>query len=384
MPAGRDPSVSPGMSVEVVGPPSPTPSLIEVKEETRLVLKSFLRKALSTAPVDRPGRVGGEYHDPNKFSALLKEKQRKDESGWDSLDEQISAAEEKKHGIKNLIKRRLRPRPSTSGKSKKDGSSDQSQTSHSQNGTLERQSGQEKGLSSKNGNATIRSIKEEEKSSASEEEGERKLSEKKKKKNKLKLSELFLKKKSSKKEDRPVRPSFLPIDKDQGPSKPALSPSHPPEFYDGVAHALDRIAQHSVKSKSPVKPEPIQPKEHDKEAIVQALVQVLTTEGDAINEKINANPLLRSSLNRLSYASFAKLLDTCASESVDPPLPARVSPTLRRVAITMLVTRRVVTATGVPQRVEGFAERYMENFAPWVKSHGGWESIVQMEAQEYD
>ncbi|XP_017552911.1 bcl-2-like protein 12 [Pygocentrus nattereri] len=367
------------MSVEVVGPPSPTPSLIEVKEETRLVLKSFLRKALSSAPADRPGRIGGEYHDPNKFSALLKEKQRKDESEWDSLDEQISAAEEKKHGIKNLIKRRLKPRPSTSGKSKKDGSADQSQ-----NGTLERQSGQEKGLLSKNGNTTIRSLKEDEKSSASEEEGERKLNEKKKKKNKLKLSELFLKKKSLKKEDRPVRPSSLPIDKTHDPSKPALSPSHPPEFYDGVAHTLDRIAQDSVKRKSPVKPEPIQPKEHDKEAIVQALVQVLTTEGDAINEKINANPLLRSSLNRLSYASFAKLLDTCASESVDPPLPARVSPTLRRVAITMEVTRRVVTATGVPQRVEGFAERYMENFAPWVKSHGGWESIVQMEAQEYD
>ncbi len=34
--------------------------------------------------------------------------------------------------------------------------------------------------------------------------------------------------------------------------------AHPPEFYDGVAENLDRIAQkHSVKKKSPVKPEPV-------------------------------------------------------------------------------------------------------------------------------
>lgn len=361
--------------VEVVGPLSPTPSLIEVRAETRLVLKSFLRKALSIPPADRPGQVGGAYYDPNKIRALVKEKKKKEESGWNSLDEQISAAEEKKHGIKNLIKRRLKPRPP-----KKDHSADQSHHGHAQKGTLERKSGQEKGVPSKNGSATIKSLNEYDKSSASEEETDRKTGEKKKKKNKMKLTEIF-RKKSTKKEDvRPMRPATLPIDKNQDPAQPVLSPSHPPEFYDGVAHRLDRIAQHSVRRKSPVKPEPIQP-EQDK---VQALVQLLMAEGDAINEKINANPFLRASLNRLSYTSFAKLLDTCASETVDPPLPAPVSPTLRRVAITMEVTRRVVTATGVPQRMEGYAERYMENFVPWVKSHGGWESIVQMEAPEYD
>lgn len=39
----------------------------------------------------------------------------------------------------------------------------------------------------------------------------------------------------------------------------------------------------------------------------------------------------------------------------------------------MDVSRRVVTATGV-QRLTGYAERYMESFAPWVRSHGGWVS----------
>ncbi|KAF4093220.1 hypothetical protein AMELA_G00029960 [Ameiurus melas] len=357
------------MSVEVgAPPPSPSPSFIEVKEETRLVLKSFLRNALSIAPADRPGRIGGAYHDPNKFSVLMKEKQRKDESGWDSLDEKISAAEEKKHGIKNLIKRRLIPRPSPARHAPKDAGADQSQ-----NGSvLEPPTPLRLGYA------------EDEKSSASEDEGERKTGEKKKKKNKLKLTDLF-KKKSTKKDDvRPQRPTSLPVKEDAAAVKTLQSPNHPPEFYDGVAKKLDRIAQQSVRKKSPIKPEPTQPKEDNKDAIVQQLVQLLTAEGDAINEKIEANPLLRSSLNRLSYTSFARLLDSCASEAADPPLPVAQSPTLRRVAVTMEMTRRVVTATGTTHRVEGFAERYMETFAPWVKSHGGWESIVQMEGPEFD
>lgn len=41
----------------------------------------------------------------------------------------------------------------------------------------------------------------------------------------------------------------------------------------------------------------------------------------------------------------------------------------------MDVSRRVVTATGV-QRLTGYAERYMESFAPWVRSHGGWVSSL--------
>lgn len=39
----------------------------------------------------------------------------------------------------------------------------------------------------------------------------------------------------------------------------------------------------------------------------------------------------------------------------------------------MEVSRRIVTATGAV-RMQGYAECYMENFAPWVKSHGGWVS----------
>lgn len=93
--------------------------------------------------------------------------------------------------------------------------------------------------------------------------------------------------------------------------------------------------------------------------------------------QIQADPFLRSSLNRLSYASFAKVLDFFGSSEVSeaPPLPPSRSPTLQRVAISMEVSRQIVTATG-SQRTKGYAERYMESFAPWVKSHGGWVSIL--------
>lgn len=91
--------------------------------------------------------------------------------------------------------------------------------------------------------------------------------------------------------------------------------------------------------------------------------------------QIQSDPFLRSSLTRMSYASFAKLLDTFTSSQVSqaPPLLPSASPTLQRMALTMEVSRRIVTATGTV-RMKGYAECYMENFAPWVKKQGGWVS----------
>lgn len=93
--------------------------------------------------------------------------------------------------------------------------------------------------------------------------------------------------------------------------------------------------------------------------------------------QIESDPFLRTSLTRLSYASFAKLLDTFGNSQVSkaPALPPTASPTLQRMAVTMEVSRRIVTATGA-QRMQGYAECYMETFVPWVKSQGGWVSNV--------
>lgn len=87
------------------------------------------------------------------------------------------------------------------------------------------------------------------------------------------------------------------------------------------------------------------------------------------------DPFLRSSLSRLSYTSYVRLLDTVSSTQVlqVPLLLPTASPTLRRMAVTMEVSRRIVTATGV-HRMQGYAECYMETFAPWLKSQGGWVS----------
>lgn len=87
---------------------------------------------------------------------------------------------------------------------------------------------------------------------------------------------------------------------------------------------------------------------------------------------------MRSSLSRLSYASFAKMLDMFSSAQVReaPPLPPPASPTLQRMAVSMEVSRRLVTATGI-QRLKGYTESYMDTFSPWIKSQGGWVSTLR-------
>ncbi|XP_041941116.1 uncharacterized protein bcl2l12 isoform X1 [Alosa sapidissima] len=372
--------------------PSPSVSLLEVKADTQLVLKSFLRNALSVPAAERPGRVGGTYRDSNKYSASSKSQKTAD-NGWDSWDEAISSAEEKKHSIKTLIKTRLRPRtlqrpeaPRKSETLEKDRKPVQSKNdqpaTHSE--TLQKKPEQEDVGSSP-------SSPEDEEEKKQGEDGNKK---KTKSKRKMQFSSIFSMKsfKSKPKSDDPKRPSTLVVSPDPPTSQEPLSPSHPPEFYEDVADTLERIARQSVKKKpKPVplslSPPPSQPavSANAKNDVVQQLVQMLCTEGDIMNDKINANPFLRTSLDRLSYPSFAKLLDAYASQTLPPatPPPVPASPTLRKVALTMEASRRVLTATGARQHLKEHAERYMENFAPWIKNQGGWEHIVE-EIHEYD
>ncbi|KAM6905401.1 bcl-2-like protein 12 [Xenentodon cancila] len=153
---------------------------------------------------------------------------------------------------------------------------------------------------------------------------------------------------------------------------------HSPEFYSEVAEKIEVIVK-STKIKTQIpEPKPTTASS-SKDLVIQQLVQVLSSEGDSINTRIEADPFMRSSLARLSYPSFAKLLDTFSSYTVNEVAAAPpASPTLQRMAITMEVSRRIVTATGT-QRLQGYAEHYMENFVPWVKKHGGWGSVVDLE-----
>nr|XP_033499796.1 bcl-2-like protein 12 isoform X4 [Epinephelus lanceolatus] len=338
-------------------------SLREIRAETHLVLQAFLHRTVSLPLTERPGTVGGAYRDHNKYSASSKP-QPKAKDGWDSQAEECNSADEKNSGFKDFIKQL--PRYNSSRRS------------------LDRDN--------KTKPSHLRDQIEDDvvsPSSTSEDEDSEKKQQKKlsRKKFKKKLSKIFkLKLEKEKDKERPgsppQRPTTLSIAKEPEPTPTLVSPNHPPEFYDEVAEKLEKIAQRStsVKKLSPTLAA------SEKDAVVQQLAQVLSLEGDSINTKIQSDPFLRSSLTRLSYASFAKLLDTFNSIQVSgaPTLPPTASPTLRRMAVTMEVSRRIVTATGT-QRMQGYAECYMETFAPWVKSHGGWENVVHLEdPAEYD
>ncbi|XP_034751020.1 bcl-2-like protein 12 isoform X2 [Etheostoma cragini] len=359
--AGRSSSISSVSSI----------SLLEIKAETHLVLKAFLQRALSTPLKERPGTVGGAYIDHNKYSS---KKQPKAKDGWDPATKAVSSADEKKTGFKDFIKQL--PRHNSGRGPAKD-----------PKGSLDKDS--------KAKVPQLRDLSDDDvispSSTSEDDDGEKKQQKKKLSQRKIsrRISKFFKLKlereKAKEGPGSPQRPHTLSISRGAEPGPAPLSPNHPPEFYNEVAQRLERIAHKStsLKKQSPKsQPSPV----CEKEAMVQQLAQLLSLEGDAINTKIQADPFLRSSLTRLSYASFAQLLDTFSSTQVceAPAVPPRASPTLRRMAVSMEVSRRIVTATGA-QRMQGYAECYMETFAPWVKSHGGWENVVDSEETlEYD
>lgn len=345
-------------------------SLVEIKADTHLVLQAFLHRTLSLPLAERPGRVGGAFKDHNKFCC---KPQPKAKDGLESQVEDASSADEKKTGFKDFIKQL--PLPNSTRRSAKDPKDSLDRDSRTKLSHLREQIDDDVISPS---------------STSEDDDHEKKQKKLNKKKIKRKISRFF-RLRLEKEKDRdghgshPQRPRTLPVEKQPEPPAAVVSPNHPPEFYDEVAEKLEKIAQKStsIKRLSPTaQPSPA----CEKEAVVRQLVQVLSLEGDSINTKIQSDSFLRSNLTRLSYASFAKLLDTFGSSQVAeaPALPPTASPTLQRMAVTMEVSRRIVTATGT-QRMQGYAECYMETFAPWVKSQGGWENVIDLEEpSEYD
>ncbi|XP_048868891.1 uncharacterized protein bcl2l12 isoform X2 [Brienomyrus brachyistius] len=383
--------------------PSDSISLLEAKEDTRLVLSAFLRQTLTLPHSQRPGRVGGAYKDSSKFSESKKENQRWVDDGWDSLDEKISNAEEKKHGFKDLIKKRLRRRRLPgSVHQKKDTPNAEPKVEPVQKDVkpeLPKLKDSENSHRSSSKSKLPKHEPEDGFASApsSDDESERK--DKKTKKKLSGFSSLIRKFRLSKKEDqhdensRPKRPNSLQVLSLKKPTDPAsASPhspsSHPPQFYEEVAETLDKIAQKHIVTK-PAWPSPdsqptVTAESKDKEVVVRQLVDILSMQGDAINKKIKEDPFLKSRLASLSYPSFAKLLDLFADE-IETPVPTQSdSTTLSHIAVTMEASRRILTADGT-QRMQGYAERYMQKFVPLVQSQGGWEKIVQFQnPSEYD
>ncbi|KAG7279445.1 hypothetical protein CRUP_038218 [Coryphaenoides rupestris] len=273
-------------------------SLLEIKAETRLVLKAFLHHFANTVVQLRP----------------------KAKNGFHLQDEDASSGDDKQKSLRLRIRRTTRRAAKDPGPEHKEPS-----------GSLEKDA-RPKGAVSP---AVVHLRGREDdifspSSTSEEEDGEQRQHKKHKKKSKMakQLSELF-RRKLTKDSPEKVEPRLRP-------SKLSIKPG-------------------------PRIPDPL----------------------------IQSDPFLRSKLTRLSYPSFAKLLDAFSNCEVEqPPVPLAAplpaSRTLRQVAVTMEVSRRVVTATGT-QRIQDHAERYMEKFAPWVKSQGGWENIVNLEEDsEFD
>ncbi|KAM9779877.1 uncharacterized protein bcl2l12 [Neosynchiropus ocellatus] len=377
---GRLPSVSSVSSI----------SLLEIKAETHLVLKAFLHRTLTIPTNERPGRVGGAYKDHNKFSVHTRDAHKpKDELRPQAEDG--SSSDEKKSGFKEFLKqlpRRSNHRKEANGSLEKESTKSPPSSSDDEDGERK----QSKKLTQKKIKRKLSKLFklriEKEKEKEKEKEGERE----KERKRELEREEEAERDREREKQgggSHPQRPTFLLIGTAEDHGETAVSPGHPPEFYDEVAERLEKIAQRSTSVKSPLQCQVLPPTpttgEWNKEQVVQQLVQLLCVEGDCINQKIETDPFLRSSLKRLSYASYAKLLDTVSTTQMNeaPPLPPTASPTLRRMAVSMEVSRRIVTATGA-QLMQGYAECYMETFAPWVKSHGGWENVVDLSDSEFD
>ncbi|KAF7239740.1 Bcl-2-like protein 12 [Varanus komodoensis] len=110
-----------------------------------------------------------------------------------------------------------------------------------------------------------------------------------------------------------------------------------------------------------------------KEHILQKLFALLEQQAGDINKEIEADPLLRSSVSRLSYRSFSRLVEAFTSRT-PPGVP---SPQLAKLALTMELTRKVAGINShAVHTLMGYSLQYMDMFVPWLQQQGGWENIV--------
>ncbi|XP_038237904.1 bcl-2-like protein 12 [Dermochelys coriacea] len=336
-----------------------------LQEETRLVLEAFLQGALGQRPP--LGHVGGSYHDPHCYAHRCPAEPG---GAWIPLHEEISRAEEHKHGFKTSIKRLLQRRTSPC----QDSPGPLPPGAEPREGQKER--GEER---PKHGRG-------------------------------FPFKAMLWRKGPPREETEPLPPpssppNSLPITPcyctDTLTSQPDPLPlglaAEDPEFYTRLAQKLDRLVklQHSrpgspsgVQSPGVVAgplssepgPRPPAPpelaSETHKEQVIQRLVALLEEQAGVINEEIEADPLLRSSLSRLSYRSFSRLAEAYTARA-DPDSP---SPQLTRLALTMELTRKVAGINShTVQTLMGYSLQYMDMFVPWLQQQGGWESIAGQE-----
>ncbi|XP_030053858.1 bcl-2-like protein 12 [Microcaecilia unicolor] len=408
---------------------------LKVKEDTKLVLEVFLRRSLSTGENTTVGHVGRTYHDPNKFiNRSLKERgldtslkrnrrcqERKelrnekrqslkqDEEklevnvNWNSLHEEINRVEEKKHDFKTSVKQLLSRGTS---QSKKGSTAIKFESLDEQREEQGKTSGKADSLRRQKSSPSSLEP------SGQEADGHCVHGARRKQGHSFSFKTL-LKKKNKHKEQEchgdpdqclfSQRPSSLPLTpcySHDSLEVPGLKVEpNDQEIYFLAAKKLDTLIKQQ-RQKSPVtsnsllhvaSSENIELENNNvaaegstqaKEEVIRKLVVLLQEQAAVINEQISENPLLRNTLNRMSYRSFSRLAEAFTSQADIPENRAgdAVSPKLMKIALTMELTRKVAGfSSHAVQTLMGYSLQYMDTFIPWLQQQGGWENIISAE-----
>eukprot|EP00062_Callorhinchus_milii_P023519 gi/632982448/ref/XP_007908142.1/ PREDICTED: bcl-2-like protein 12 [Callorhinchus milii] len=437
-------------------------SLIILKNETKMVLEAFLARTLTLNEGSKVGHVGRYYLDSKKFSSrpeetqghieerssrregegkregkhrgsLEREKEEKRKSpprgegdegqeDWDSTDEDIARAEEKKHNFKTTIRRLIRRKR----KAKEDRVEDKQRYKE----PLE-----DRGSVKRQGKADLRSdsLRRQRNThpllacagasgdlSEPEETDVTQLRSSSKKRSGFNLSRLLRKVSLGKLEETPARGK---AEQDPDPQQPPRRPNTLPlygtnqgnnhhnlgtagtqrsddeEFYYKVARELDILVQkHHARSaqvspstdltpfESPMNNNVPQPPLSDKEDMIERIVELLQEQGDIINKKMSRDPFLRNKMSRMSYGSFTRLVEVFTADvgggvGAQSGESVATSPELTKIALTMELTRKVAGINShAVQQLMGYSMQYMDMFVPWLQANGGWEKAVPLDS----
>ncbi|XP_077169712.1 bcl-2-like protein 12 isoform X2 [Paroedura picta] len=355
----------------MAGSPDPPRSQEQVREETQRILEAFLQRALRPRDEGPPGHVGRTYHDPQSYMYRSPTEHAPNCPAWTNVHEEINRVEESKHGFRTSIKRLLRRKPSPrrlpDGPPPSTNSLKRSKSAGE--GPRQKRTFSFKSLLRKKGTLS---------------------------------GETGCPAEASQRPDSlPLTPCYcnelLAGQKPQPECQATNNEAEETEFYMLVAQKLDHLVkQQQLISPSAGKGFP-SPTDHshslptnaasgtsvnsldlqggmnEKEQILQKLVALLEEQAGIINKEIEADPLLRSTVSRLSYRSFSRMAEAFTSRSP----PGISSPQLAKLALTMELTRKVVgISSHTVHTLMGYSLQYMDMFVPWLQQQGGWENIV--------
>ncbi|XP_072444966.1 uncharacterized protein bcl2l12 [Chiloscyllium punctatum] len=427
-------------------------SLIVLKNETKLVMEAFLQRTVMLEEGANVGHVGRYYHDSRKFistspkssdsnsavkSHIRRKSNRKgsleqeteeerkrslrrtegaeDNDGWDTEDEEIAKAEEKKHGFRTTIKkliRRQRKKTSSDKSVKKskdsldlledDGSGKHGGRGDSKSNSMKRQKNVNHLISGTHSPVEVDTC------NVREEAAEETSKHSSKKSGTKKLFNLFRKHSQGKVGEAPVvlennqeprpsspRPSTLHLMTDHMDSMDkGLVQSEKVEFYSKVAKKLDKLAQQycaqsdvdrlspsiEIRVSETANDNDPQNTVTEKEKMIEKIVLLLQQQGDGINEKMKEDPVLQRTVSRMSFRSFSHLVDIFTANIEEQHGGPAASPELTKIALTMELTRRVAGISSHPvQQLMGYSMQYMDMFVPWLQENGGWTKVLPMD-----